>query len=84
VILLFKLYGKNKEHVLLGYSNDESEIIDLLGTYIGCLPEINYIIIESTQKQDILKKVILSMDDYIEYKYSKETDYKPKIKTKIK
>lgn len=75
---LFKLYGNNRGMKLLDQSSNEADIIDTLGTYMGCLDTIDYIIIESTKDGDNIKNVIRSYDDYVAYKWPEQGKQKTK------
>ena len=81
---MYKLYGNNRGMKLLDMSENESDIIDTLGSYIGGLDTIDYIVIENKNNCDDVKEVIHSIEDYIEYKYRADTEYKSKIRRKCR
>ena len=67
---MFKLYGNNNGMQLLDVSHDEMDIVETLGSYIGILDEIDYIVIDSNEKSDDVKEVIKNYNDYLGYKHS--------------
>lgn len=81
---MFKLYGNNKGMKLLDMSEDENDIIDTLGTYMGCLDTIDYIVIDNSDGYDNVIHIIHSYDDYINYKNTLDGNYKICIKRRYK
>lgn len=79
---MFRLYGNNKGMKLLDVSDNEFDIVDTLGSYIGILDEIDYIIIENDGKSDNTKEVIKNYNDYLGYKHSVFEENKELIKVK--
>lgn len=77
---MYKLYGNNRGMRLLDMSEDETDILDTLGTYIGCLDTIDYIVIENIENYDNVKEVIHSLDDYVEYKQRIDSEYRERTK----
>lgn len=73
---MYKLFKKEKQLILLDYSNDESDIIDTLGSYIAYDEKSTYQIYQIENEKVELKCNIKSIDDYINYKYN--TNYKVK------
>lgn len=67
---MFKLYGNNNGMQLLDVSHDEMDIVETIGSYIGILDEIDYIVIDSDEKSDDVKEVIKNYNDYLGYKHS--------------
>ena len=67
---MFRLYGNDKGMKLLDVSHDEMDIVETLGSYIGILDEIDYIVIENNGKCDDIKEVIKNYNDYLGYKHS--------------
>ena len=73
---MYKLFKKEKQLILLDYSNDESDIIDTLGSYIAYDEKSTYQIYQIENEKVELKCNIKSIDDYINYKYN--SNYKVK------
>lgn len=73
---MYKLFKKDKKLILLDYSNEESDVIDSLGSYIGYDEESHYQIYYQENDKIELKCNINSLDDYINYKYN--SNYKVK------
>lgn len=66
---MFRLYGDIKGWKLIKLSEDEFEIIDILGEYIKKYKQINYIIIKNEDGSDFTYKVIYRKEQYYEYLY---------------
>lgn len=81
---MYKLYSNVRGPKLLDESTDENDILDTLGTYIGILENIDYIVIDDSLGYDYTKEVILSVDDYVKYKTKLDSEYKLKKKRRCK
>lgn len=68
--MMYKLFRNGTGKVLLDMSYDKQDIIDTLGSYIGCFLTIDYSIIENKDGKDTEIARIKSIDDYVDYKYS--------------
>lgn len=67
---MYILYGNNKGKRILDISENEEDIKDTLGVYMGCLDTIDYEIREKTDNCEKKIATIKSYEDYIDYKYT--------------
>lgn len=67
--MMYKLFRNGTGKVLLDMSYDKQDIIDTLGTYIGCFLTIDYSIYKNENFHDEKVADIKSMEDYVNFKY---------------
>lgn len=67
--MMYKLFRNGTGKVLLDMSYDKQDIIDTLGSYIGCFLTIDYSIYKNENFHDEKIADIKSMEDYVNFKY---------------
>ena len=71
--MMYKLFRNGTGKVLLDMSYDKQDIIDTLGSYIGCFLTIDYSIYKNENFHDEKIADIKSMEDYVNFKYEHKT-----------
>ena len=66
--MMYKLFRNGTGKVLLDMSYDKQDIIDTLGSYIGCFLTIDYSIYKNEKFYDEKIADIKSMEDYVNFK----------------
>ena len=79
---MYYLYDMSKGFSLVDKSEDETDIVDTIGERIGCMDTIDYLVMNRTPEEDKTVVAIHSVEDYTNYKYDPNTNYKPKVKLK--
>lgn len=68
--MIYKLFRNVKNNkIYLDMSYDKQDIIDALGSYIGCFLTIDYSIYKNENFHDEKVADIKSIDDYVSFKY---------------
>lgn len=78
--MMYKLFRNAEGKLFLDMSYDKQDIIDTLGTYIGCFLTIDYSIIENKDGKDTEIARIKSIEDYDNLKHSHSLKRERKIK----
>lgn len=66
--MMYKLFRNGTGKVLLDMSYDKQDIIDTLGSYLGCFLTIDYSIYKNEKSYDEKITDIKSMEDYVNFK----------------
>lgn len=67
--MMYKLVKNGTGKLILDMSYDKKDIIDTLGSYIGCFLTIDYSIYKNENYHDEKIADIKSMEDYVNFKY---------------
>lgn len=71
--MMYKLFRNGTGKVLLDMSYDKQDIIDTLGSFIGCFLTIDYSIYKNEKFHDEKVADIKSMQDYVNFKQDNKT-----------
>ena len=67
--MMYKLVKNGTGKLILDMSYDKQDIINTLGSYIGCFLTIDYSIYKNENFHDEKVADIKSMEDYVNFKY---------------